>query len=117
MGLDGDYEDINAGRKYDAGKLRYDLLPARALESVVRVLGAGAAKYGDNNWVRVAGGRKRYFAAAMRHTWAWWRGEELDPETGEDHLAHAMCCLMFLMELGRYGGDEHLDPNSARPKV
>jgi len=25
-------------------------------------------------------------------------GEQLDPESGIHHLAHAMCCLMFLYE-------------------
>ena len=32
------------------------------------------------------------------HMWAWKNGEQLDQESGIHHLAHAMCCLMFLYE-------------------
>jgi len=34
----------------------------------------------------------------MRHIVAWWLGERDDPESGFHHLAHAMCCLIFLVE-------------------
>jgi hypothetical protein len=29
---------------------------------------------------------------------AWWNGELYDRETGYNHLAHAICELMFLLE-------------------
>jgi len=86
------------GVKYDGGKPEYDLVPSLALEETVQVLTFGAKKYAPDNWKRVPDGKRRYFSAAMRHMWAWWRGEKLDPETGLNHLAHAMCCLMFLLE-------------------
>lgn len=38
----------------------------------------------------------RVFSALQRHTWAWWGGEDKDPETGFSHLEHAACCIMFL---------------------
>ena len=38
-----------------------------------------------------------------RHIFAWWGGEDKDPETGFSHLAHAACCLLFLMEFQRNG--------------
>lgn len=51
---------------------------------------------GERNWEK--GMRwNRPFAALMRHMWAWWRREEADPETGLSHLAHAGCCLLFLI--------------------
>ena len=86
------------GVKYDGGKPEYDLVPSLALEETVHVLTFGAKKYAPDNWKRVPDGKRRYFSAAMRHMWAWWRSEKLDPETGRNHLAHAMCCLMFLLE-------------------
>lgn len=87
-------------RKNDAGKARYDLIPAVALDEVAQVLAIGAMKYGADNWRRGADW-SRYFAAAMRHLWAWWRGDDLDPETGRHHLAHAACCVLFLLESAR----------------
>ncbi len=43
-----------------------------------------------------------------RHIFAWWGGEDKDPETGFSHLAHAGCCLLFLMEFQRnsWGTDD-----------
>jgi hypothetical protein len=85
-----------------ASKPRLDLLPPAAMEAIAKVLTFGAGKYGDNNWAR--GARwGRYYAALLRHLLAWWRGEELDPETGLSHLAHAGCCLVFLLEYQRNG--------------
>jgi len=34
--------------------------------------------------------------SGSRHFDAWWHGEQKDPETGEHHLAHPICCGMFL---------------------
>ena len=87
------------GAKDDSGKTRYDLIPPEALEQMVEVLTFGAKKYGSENWRMVSEADTRYFAAAQRHLWAWKRGEESDKETGRSHLAHALCCIMFLLEL------------------
>lgn len=81
--------------KNDSGKLRYDLYPPEALEGVVQVLSFGAQKYSSRNWEKGMDWG-RVFAALMRHMWAWWRGEGLDPETGLSHLHHAACCITFL---------------------
>ena len=87
------------GTKHDTDKPRFDLLPTLAIESVARVLTFGASKYSADNWRHVDGWRWRYFSAAMRHLWAWKRGEINDPESGESHLAHAVYCILFCMEL------------------
>jgi hypothetical protein len=84
------------GKKFDDGKLPYDLLPSDAVEEIVKVLQFGATKYGDRNWEKGMAW-SRPFAALMRHMWAWWRREEKDPETGLSHLAHAGCCILFLL--------------------
>jgi len=33
----------------------------------------------------------------LRHTFASLAGEEVDPESGRDHLAHAGCCVLMLL--------------------
>lgn len=90
------------GRKNDQGKDRYDLIPPLALHATVKVLTHGAFKYNEayneENWRKVSNPKRRYFGAAMRHLWAWYRGEKLDPETGESHLAHAVTNILFLLE-------------------
>jgi hypothetical protein len=88
------------GSKFDSSKPRYDLLPPELLAAVADVLTFGANKYGERNWeLGMAWGRP--FAAMMRHMWAWWRGEGRDPETGLSHLAHAACCVAFLLAYER----------------
>ena len=84
-----------AGYRNDKEKLRWDLVPSDALESVVRVLTAGARKYEARNWEKGMNW-SRCFASMMRHTWAWWRGEDLDPESGISHMSHVACNALFL---------------------
>jgi hypothetical protein len=88
--------------KADEAKTRYDLLPPELLEETAKVLTFGAQKYSAHNWAQGASW-SRYFSAMMRHMWAWWRGEDNDPETGFSHLAHAACCLSFLIAYQRRG--------------
>jgi dATP/dGTP diphosphohydrolase len=95
---------MTPGTKHDEGKDRWDLLPTASVREVVRVLGFGAKKYGDENWRCVEDARRRYYAAAMRHLTTWYYDQEKnDPESGLSHLAHCICCLMFLEELEREG--------------
>lgn len=82
--------------KYDGGKPRYDLVPWDAFEEVVEILTFGAEKYEDRNWEHGMNWG-RFIAAAFRHLTAWAMGESYDPESGKSHLAHACCCLLFLM--------------------
>ena len=89
------------GMKFDGGKRDYTLLPWDALEDVVRVLEFGAQKYARDNWKHVENAEIRYMAAAMRHMVAHLNGEKADPESGIDHLAHAMCCLLFTQSISK----------------
>ena len=85
------------GPKYDAGKLRWSLLPLGTVLQIVKVLEYGAKKYHVASWKQVPEGRTRYYDAACRHIESWFNGERNDPETGLHHLAHAACNLLFLI--------------------
>ena len=87
------------GQKFDQGKTRYDLIPPDSLRDMADVLTFGSAKYSDDNWRKVDSPEKRYYSAAMRHLESYRMGDEVDIESGFPHLAHAMCCLIFLNEL------------------
>lgn len=86
------------GVKHDDGKPRPALLPPLAVLEVAEVLRLGALKYSDDNWRRVPDWRKRYADAALRHVFGWLAGQEKDGETGCHALAHAVCCLLYLVE-------------------
>lgn len=58
----------------------------------------GMLKYGRSNF-RVIGVRASiYVDAAQRHLNAWFEGEEVDPDSGLPHLAHALACLAILVD-------------------
>ena len=87
------------GSKHDSGKPLMGAVPPNALLAVAKVLTFGAEKYGRDNWRQVESAETRYLDAALRHINAYQRGEAVDPESGESHLAHAVCSLMFMLEL------------------
>jgi hypothetical protein len=97
-------EGTTVGRKFDSGKLDYTLIPWDGLEEVVKVLEFGAKKYDRDNWRYVENAETRYTAAAFRHLIAYNKGEQTDSETGLSHLAHAGCCLLFLLALESRNG-------------
>lgn len=88
--------ETNVGLKHDVGKPNLALVPPGPLLALTRVLDFGAAKYGPWNW-RKGIEWSRVYAAVQRHLLAWWGGEDLDPESGHSHLAHALCGLVFLL--------------------
>lgn len=72
------------------------LIPQRALIEVAKVLDFGAKKYTAHNW-RLGMDHSRLYDAVLRHVAAHVDGEDLDPESGLPHIAHATCgCLMLL---------------------
>jgi len=85
------------GLKYDTGKLQWHLLPLKSIKEIVKVLMFGAEKYGVANWQELDNPRDRYWNACVRHLTDWKLGERVDPETGYSHLAHAGCCIVFLL--------------------
>lgn len=92
-----DTTSVVPGVKDDDVKLRWSLLPLGAVEEIVRVLDYGARHYSVDNWQVVPNAKVRYWDAAMRHLVAWRNGEKNDTESKMNHLAHAGCCILFLL--------------------
>jgi len=88
--------------KADNGKAPWHLLPFDALDEIVAVLQQGAEKYPPRNWESGMDWH-RPFSACLRHLTAWWMGEDKDKETGLSHLAHAGCCILFLLGYEKRG--------------
>ena len=108
-------EDVG-GTKHDVGKPRMDLLPSEALEEVAKVLTFGAQKYDAHNW-RKGVQYSRLTAALLRHLGAWQRGEDLDPESGLSHIAHAACNAIFLLTFISEGDRLDLDDRYRRDET
>lgn len=98
--------------KFDSQKIRVELLPTESLEEIAKALTFGAAKYGDWNWSKGLAW-SRILGAAMRHLFAFARGEDKDPESGLSHLAHLGCCVLFLL----YHEKHHKQLDDRRPNA
>ncbi len=89
--------------KADSNKTNLAILfdTGKALSDVADVMEFGAKKYDRGNWSKVDD-KERYIAAPLRHLLAYKQGEKIDPESGKSHLAHAVCSLLFLLELEKW---------------
>lgn len=109
---------VHGGVKDNRGKSRVDLLPTKPLVAAGEVMEYGARKYKPHNW-RLGLNWSDTMASAMRHLLAFNDGEDLDPETGKPHLAHALCQVLFLAEyyMTGTGTDDrfiHIDRDEAK---
>ena len=85
--------------KFDSGKVRLDLLPIRPLKDTAEVLTYGLNKYGKDSWREGEMIQwSRVYSSLQRHLFAFQAGEDLDPETGYSHLAHAACNILMMIE-------------------
>jgi hypothetical protein len=84
------------GAKDNRLKPRVELLPVDALLEAAKVFAYGAAKYEDWNWAKGISWAQTY-ASVLRHLFAWQRGEDIDPESGLPHAAHALSQMMILV--------------------
>lgn len=98
-----------------------DKLPLHLFPQTATILGTlglldGMLKYGRMNW-RIAGVRASiYYDAALRHLFAWFEGEDADPDSGLPHLAHAIACLAIIVDAGACGKlkDDRMYPGGYR---
>lgn len=90
---------------------RYDLIPFEALDEVARVYGMGAEKYDDWNWAK-GFAWSLSIGAAFRHMASYAAGEDLDPESGLPHPAHAVFHMLALITFRQHdlGTDDRWRP-------
>ncbi len=85
-------------KTFDDGKAPLACLPPEGMRAVARVQAYGHKKYGDFNNYRKGMEASRQASCIIRHVMAFMDGEDLDPESGESHIAHAACRAMFLLQ-------------------
>lgn len=98
------------------GAIGSDKLPMHLWPETATMLGAmafleGGLKYGRMNW-RAAGVKASiYYDALRRHINAWFEGEDVDPDSGLPHLAHALACIAIVVDAqaaGRFNDDRNV---------
>ena len=84
------------GSHFDQCKPRVDLVPTELILGAGRALGYGAKKYGPDNF-RQGIETRRIAGSVFRHLLSWLDREDVDPESGLEHLDHAAASLSMLM--------------------
>lgn len=58
----------------------------------------GSYNYGRHNYRDIGVRTSVYFDATMRHLAAWYEGEDIDPDSGLNHVTKAITSLMVLRD-------------------
>ena len=82
--------------KYDKGKPDLTLVPIEAMYMMAEGFEYGARKYARGNYRLSAMGWTRLCAASLRHTFQWLFVEDVDQESGCNHISLALCSLAML---------------------
>lgn len=107
---------------------RFDLIPPRVLKLVATHYGRGARKYNPlertdgepgpaiDNW-RLGYNYSSSIAALHRHLNAWQSGDDIDEETGSNHLVAVIWHCMTLLEFQMTPGYEQAFDDRQQPIV
>ena len=109
---------MSKGTKNDQGKPRLSLNPKEAVWGMANAFTHGANKYGDHNF-KEGIEYTRLADACMRHLTAFIDGEDLDNESGNCHIDHALASLgmlKYMME-NKPEMDDRYKPTSTEVKI
>ena len=104
---EGQVKDL--AKRFDLGKLRWDLIPDDAMEKLAEVYTHGSVKYADENW-RNGMQWKRVIGSLKRHTKAFTTGEDIDADSGCLHLGMVIWNAITLLwyQLEQIDGDNRI---------
>lgn len=91
-----------------SNKLPFHLCPTTFTAGVSMAFLEGCLKYGRSNFRAVGVKSSIYYDACLRHLIAWFEGEDIDPDSGLNHLYKAGACLAVItdaMEAGKLNDD------------
>ena len=97
------YPDGNPKTAVGAMKLPLDLVPPVAVQHLAAAFKDGATKYGPFNWRDQQVSSTVYYAAALRHLFAWFDGQDNAEDSGVHHLAHVMACCAIVLDAQSVG--------------
>jgi hypothetical protein len=95
------------GLRYNADKVRLELIPPDWFWALGQVLTRGAIKYDTRNWERGMPW-STMIGCSLRHIVKFMCGERYDPETGCHHLAHAAwnCLALMTYDIRKIGQND-----------
>lgn len=73
-------------------------VPAPVMMELGVAMLEGARKYARHNYRVVGVKASVYYDACERHMMRWWEGEDIDPESGLNHVVKAIASLVVLRD-------------------
>lgn len=94
-----DTKDTNPKDAVGIKKVPLSTVPCGPLLEIGLAMLEGARKYGRHNY-RASGVRASvyYDAVVGRHIMPWWEGQDIDPDSGRNHIAKALAGLVVLYD-------------------
>lgn len=79
-------------------KVPFSTVPSEVIAEIGLAMMEGARKYGRHNYRAVGVRASVYYDALFRHITAWWEGEDIDPDSGLNHVTKALSTLTVLRD-------------------
>lgn len=79
-------------------KAKFSTIPAGVMFEIGLALLEGMVKYGRHNYRGVGVRASIYYDAAMGHLADWWEGQDLDPDSGFNHVVKSIASLVVLRD-------------------
>lgn len=73
-------------------------VPAPVLLELGVAMAEGAMKYGRHNYRAIGVRASVYYDAVLRHMTAWWEGENVDPDSGINHITKTIAGLVVIRD-------------------
>jgi hypothetical protein len=96
-------KDSNPKRAMAVKKVSMHVVPVKPLLEVALALTEGGHKYGTHNYRDIGVRSSTYYGATLRHLFAYWEGEDIDPESGVHHVIKAIASMFVLRDSQHMG--------------
>jgi len=96
-------KDSNPKDSVGTKKVPFSTVSAPVVAEIGLAMLEGARKYGRHNYRAIGVRASVYYDACKRHLDAWWEGEDIDPDSGLNHIIKALACLVVLRDSMRMG--------------
>ena len=103
----GEMKNPKEVRQQLENKTPYEFVPVTGDKETAIVFKHGAEKYGRFNWRQTGVKGSTYIASIRRHWEAFSSGEDIDPDSGQPHLAHIIANCKIALDAKKF--DKFID--------
>ena len=91
-------EKINPKAVLGRNKRQAQFTPIPVMNEVHEGMAEGARKYGPFNWRETEIQASDYYDSSIRHLSSWYDGEDIDPDSGINHISKTIAGLFVLRD-------------------